>query len=115
MIHSSYRMGWLVVMFDLPTDTKKERRLASRFRNDLRDNGYLMLQYSVYARCAVTFDKKAGLVAELKRISPGIGNIHCLFITDAQWQQSVTLSMDKSKAKHRLSKNDEMENQLQFW
>jgi CRISPR-associated protein Cas2 len=38
-------MGWLLVVFDLPVGTKKERRLASGFRNYLLDLGYLMLQF----------------------------------------------------------------------
>jgi CRISPR-associated protein Cas2 len=58
---SRYRMGWLIVLFDLPTDTKEERYQATRFRNRLLDLGYLMLQYSVYARCTVILEKEKNL------------------------------------------------------
>lgn len=44
-------------MFDLPVMTDKERKAATRFRNDLLDNGYLMIQFSVYARPCVTFEQ----------------------------------------------------------
>jgi CRISPR-associated protein Cas2 len=44
------RLLWLFVLFDLPVGTKDERRAASRFRNFLKDDGYMMLQFSVYAR-----------------------------------------------------------------
>ena len=37
-------MGWLIVCFDLPVEEKEERRLAARFRKDLLDLGYFMLQ-----------------------------------------------------------------------
>jgi CRISPR-associated endonuclease Cas2 len=44
------RYMWLFVFFDLPVGTKAERRAATRFRNFLKDDGFLMLQWSVYAR-----------------------------------------------------------------
>ena len=39
---SPFRMGWILVMFDLPVLTDTERKTASRFRKDLLDGGYLM-------------------------------------------------------------------------
>ena len=41
---------WMFVFFDLPVGTKTERRNATRFRNFLKDDGFMMLQFSVYAR-----------------------------------------------------------------
>ena len=41
---------WLMVFFDLPVGTRTERRHATRFRNYLKRDGFLMLQFSVYAR-----------------------------------------------------------------
>ena len=40
----------MIVFFDLPVKTKNERREATRFRNFLMNDGYHMLQFSVYAR-----------------------------------------------------------------
>ena len=39
-------------MFDLPVLTDDEQKMASHFRKDLLDSGYLMIQFSVYARPA---------------------------------------------------------------
>lgn len=108
-------MGWLIVMFDLPTDTAKERRLASKFRNDLLDAGYLMLQYSVYARSCVTLDKKASFLAHLKRINPNTGNIKCLFITDAQWGQIEVISNQMKQSNRAIDNHPQIYEQLQFW
>ena len=108
-------MGWLIVIFDLPVTTKKERRLATKFRNDLLDEGYLMLQYSVYARCAVTLEKKTSLINELKRINPGTGNVQCFYITDAQWGQSVILHSTTKISRRSTKKAQALKNQLQFW
>ena len=108
-------MGWLVVLFDLPTDTKEERKAATKFRNDLLDQGYLMFQYSVYVRSAVTLDKKAHFISELKRINPDTGNVRCLFITDNQWGQIVTICAKETMSKRDVAKQKEIGEQLQFW
>ena len=39
-------MGWLVVAFDLPVGSKKQRKAASDFRNYLLDDGFQMMQFS---------------------------------------------------------------------
>lgn len=108
-------MGWLFVMFDLPTDTAEERRLATKFRNDLLDAGYLMLQYSVYVRAAVTLDKKESFLSHLKKINPNTGSIKCLFITDNQWGQMVTISDKIKDSKRNIANNPNSYEQLQFW
>lgn len=41
---------WCLVMFDLPVETKEQRREATRFRHDLLDWGFIMVQFSVYAK-----------------------------------------------------------------
>ena len=40
----------MMVIFDLPVLTAKQRKMATRFRNFLLTDGYTMLQYSVYVR-----------------------------------------------------------------
>lgn len=47
---SGYRIMWLIAMFDLPVLTKPERKAATIFRNDLLDEGFEMVQLSVYYR-----------------------------------------------------------------
>lgn len=111
---SGYRMGWLLVMFDLPVMTKKQRMVATKFRNNLLDRGYLMLQYSVYGRCAVTLERKDHLVNELEQIAPPSGRIRCFFITDAQWGRCVVLHKDEKRIRFGFGKN-EPDDQLQFW
>lgn len=112
---SKYRMGWVLVLFDLPTDTKTERKEASRFRNNLLDMGFLMLQYSVYAKCAITLEKKVALINNLRIIAPTTGNVQCLFITDAQWEKSITLSCVEAQSKRQIKKTTKIGEQLQFW
>jgi len=112
---SGYRMGWLFVMFDLPTDTAEERRLATKFRNDLLDEGFLMFQYSIYIRSAVTLDKKESYISYLKKINPNTGSIKCLFITDTQWGQIETISNEIKDNKRNIKEHPQIYEQLQFW
>lgn len=43
----------LLIMFDLPVETSKERREYRQFRKRLINEGFLMIQYSVYVRVCV--------------------------------------------------------------
>ena len=38
ILFSAYRAMWLVVMFDLPTDTPKDRKIYTQFRDFLMDD-----------------------------------------------------------------------------
>lgn len=78
-------MAWLLVMFDLPVETKENRRDAARFRTDLISDGYMMVQYSVYARPCPTYEKTQTHYRRLQRMVPEDGEIRALTVTDAQW------------------------------
>ena len=53
MAFGGYRSMWIMAMFDLPTDTKAARKAYTNFRGALLDDGFTMMQFSVYARhCA---------------------------------------------------------------
>lgn len=45
-----FKVGWILVAFDLPVLSKKQRKAATGFRQWLLDDGFHMLQFSVYAR-----------------------------------------------------------------
>ena len=40
----------ILIFFDLPVGSAKERKAATKFRQFLLKDGYYMVQYSVYAR-----------------------------------------------------------------
>jgi CRISPR-associated protein Cas2 len=76
---------WLFTMFDLPVDTKKARKEYTRFRKALISQGFLMLQFSVYARyCA---SEEAGQVHRnhIHGILPPDGQVRLMSITDRQF------------------------------
>ena len=82
-------MGWVMVMFDLPVTTDSERKLATGFRNFLLNDGYFMMQYSIYMRSCASYDKMKKHVERVKPQIPSGGNVKIIFITDKQWETSI--------------------------
>ena len=79
------RYVWLFVFFDLPVGPKPERRAAARFRNFLKDDGYMMLQFSVYARICRGEDGAMKHVARVTSNLPSKGSVRALQVTDRQY------------------------------
>ncbi len=121
---SPFTMGWLLAMFDLPVMTDAERRAATRFRNDLLDDGFLMIQYSVYARPCVSFEQQHKHAQRIRQIAPQSGNVRILFITDQQWLKSVNVIGERpieeeeahpTTRKNKRSKQKQIPGQIEFW
>jgi len=97
---------WLFCFFDLPVGTKTQRRAATRFRNLLKDDGFIMLQYSVYARLCRGEDGNQKHVDRIRSFLPTEGAVRCLTITDRQYGRMKlllgTASKTESKAGDQL-------------
>ena len=107
-------MGWILAMFDLPVMTDPERKAATRFRNDLLDNGYLMIQFSVYARPCVSYEQMDTHIGRIKGLIPNAGNVRLMFMTDAQWKNSYTVIGENYKRGKRAN-DPTMPKQVDFW
>ena len=81
-------MGWLMAMFGLPVLLDEERKEATRFRNALLDDGFIMIQYSVYSRPCVSMERMKKYYERVKSYAPTTGDIRLLFFTDKQWATS---------------------------
>lgn len=109
-------MGWLIVCFDLPVGEKEEMRQANRFRKSLLDQGYFMLQNSIYVRSCVTYDKTEQHIRNLKMIAPLTGSITAFYITDRQWSLSVNIQQVNYKtSKYKKNAGENIEKQMTFW
>lgn len=103
-----------MVMFDLPVMTDDERKIATRFRKNLLDDGYMMLQFSVYARPCVSYEAIESHTAALAKIVPDGGNVRVMFFTDQQWKRAYTVTGSNYKqGKRKL--NPTMPEQIEFW
>ena len=107
-------MGWILAMFDLPVMTDQERRVATNFRKDLLENGYLMIQFSVYARPCVSYEQMDTHMARIKQMVPGGGNVRLMFMTDEQWKKSYTV-IGVNYPRKNYSIAPEIPKQVDFW
>ena len=82
---NAYRIMWLLVFFDLPTETKKDRRAYARFRNDLKKDGFNMLQFSVYIRHCASGESADVHENRVQRFMPEKGHVSIIRITDRQY------------------------------
>lgn len=91
------RILWLFVFFDLPVGTKGERRVATRFRNFLKDDGYMMLQLSVYARVCRGEEAVDKHLQRVTKNLPKKGSVRCLQVTDKQYGRMRLLVGEATK------------------
>jgi CRISPR-associated protein Cas2 len=90
-VASKYRMAWVLVFFDLPVGTPEERKAAAHFRKELVRDGFIMVQYSVYARPCGSADRVETQVRRLKPKIPPQGEVRSLIISDAQWGRMLVM------------------------
>lgn len=107
-------MGWILAMFDLPVMTDTERKTATKFRKFLLDDGYMMVNYSVYARACVNWEQMRKHAQRLEIAVPQSGIVRTLFITDKQWKDALVIIGKDYKNTH-TQKSPDMPEQLAFW
>ena len=82
---SEYKIMWVLVFFDLPTETKKERKAAAKFRKDLLCDGFTMFQFSIYLRHCPSMENAEVHIKRVKKCLPEDGEVGILCITDKQF------------------------------
>jgi len=82
---NQYRILWVFVFFDLPVDTKKDRRNYNRFRKGLIQDGFSMLQYSIYVRHCNSRENSHVHIDRVKNILPPKGEVIVFTLTDKQF------------------------------
>lgn len=85
----------LMIMFDLPVDTSEHRRMYRHFRKRLINEGFMMMQYSLYVRVCPTRTAAKFVEKRIADTAPEIGVIQSLIITEAQYQQMHFISGTK--------------------
>lgn len=106
-----FKMGWLIVAFDLPVGTKDQRRAATGFRNFLIDDGFQMVQFSVYARACVTFARQETHIDRVKKMLPPEGSVRAIFVTRSQWERSFIIQGSPASEQEA----EELPEQIQLW
>lgn len=82
---------WVIVFFDLPVTSRPHRTAAARFRNDLLNDGYMMLQFSVYARMCRAQEAVDKHIKRVQAMCPATGSVRSLQVTDKQFARMKIL------------------------
>lgn len=82
---SEYRIMWVLVLFDLATETKKEKKAYSDFRKNLQRDGFTMFQFSIYVRHCASQENAEVHIKRVKSFLPEHGQIGIMCITDKQF------------------------------
>jgi CRISPR-associated protein Cas2 len=85
----------LLVFFDLPVETAKQRKDYRQFRKFLINDGYLMLQESVYAKMVVTEAAAKNAIARMKKKRPPAGLVQVLRVSEKQYADMVFVTGEK--------------------
>jgi CRISPR-associated protein Cas2 len=97
---SAFRIMWLMIMFDLPTKTRKQKRQYHWFHNELEKEGYKMIQYSIYAKI---FNSSESANLGKNRIKEFVdknvknGNIRMIQFTDKQFANMEVIIGEQPK------------------
>ena len=79
---SEYRIMWVLVLFDLPTETKKDKKAYTDFRKNLQKDGFTMFQFSIYVRHCASSENATVHINRVKSFLPEYGQVGIMCITD---------------------------------
>ncbi|MHA8111464.1 CRISPR-associated endonuclease Cas2 [Lactobacillaceae bacterium Melli_B4] len=94
----------LMVMFDLPIETSEQRRNYRKFRKALINEGFLMIQYSVYARVCMNRNTAKLLEGRISSFAPSDGIIQTFMLTEKQYNDMHFLA---GKPKEDIRNSDD--------
>lgn len=86
-----------LLFFDLPTETSQEKRAYRQFRKFLIDEGFLMLQYSVYCKLTLNDSQAKTIIRKIEKNKPKSGSVFMLKVTEKQFANMNYLVGDKNQ------------------
>ena len=70
---NAYRIMWVLVLYDLPTESKANMKAANLFRKRLLDDGFALFQFSMYMRHCPSRENAEVHIKRVKSILPKAG------------------------------------------
>lgn len=98
MPKEGFRIMRLLVFFDLPVDTSNDRKNYRKFRKFLIENGYMMVQYSIYAKIILNHSVLSYQKKKLMDQIPRKGTVDLLLITEKQYAGMERVTSIKKEA-----------------
>lgn len=77
----------LMVFFDLPTITDKDKRAYQRFHKFLLKTGFIMMQKSIYSKLIINNVSSLAVKQKVKENLPTEGSVALLEITENQFSK----------------------------
>lgn len=99
----------IMVFFDLPVTTKKDRKAYANFRKFLIKDGFIMIQYSVYSRTVRNHDDVEKHCRIIEQNTPPKGAVRVLTVTERQYASMKLLAGERLKSENLLDKKDIIE------
>ena len=87
-----WKTVWVLALFDLPTATAAERKAYASFRKNLLNDGFSMMQYSVYMRHCASFENATAHIRRMGHCVPRMGEVRFIRITDKQFSLMVNFT-----------------------
>ena len=66
---------WILVFFDLPTETKKDKKAYIDFRKSLQRDGFTMFQFSIYVRHCASIENAEVHIKRVRNFLPKFGKV----------------------------------------
>lgn len=95
---------WVMVLFDLPTNTRTERKAAANFRKKLLKDGFGMFQFSIYTRYCHSRENAEVHKERVRRFLPRKGKVAIFHITDRQFSM---MELFQGKAEIEVEKPEQ--------
>ena len=80
-----YRLMWMFVLYDLPVSSPAKQKAATKFREYLLDQGFDMVQYSIYKRFCGSMERYDTFLRRIERNLPQHGQVRVMGLTDRQF------------------------------
>lgn len=81
----SYRYMRVIIFFDLPSTTYEERKSYTKFRKFLLNEGFIMMQESVYSKIALNSTTAKLIQDRVRKNKAPNGIIQMMVITEKQF------------------------------
>jgi CRISPR-associated protein Cas2 len=92
---------WVLVFFDLPTESATERKIAAKFRKEIMRDGFTMFQFSIYLRHCPSRENADVHIKRVKNLLPEKGHIGIMCVTDKQFGMMELFYGKKQAAKEK--------------
>ena len=87
----------ILIFFDLPVETAKDRKIYSKFRKFLINEGFIMMQKSVYTKLALNNSIANSIKEKIYKNKPKIGIVQMLIITEKQFSSIEYITGKKDR------------------